>query len=130
PDPGTGLARSRSHPFCRAGTRACGNDRAPHDHQCGLYRLAEIAERALSKWRLHRVPRHRAARNVSSGRTHRLFNSRNLGLDLSFRDDLLLNEQVAYGTDPLLVIGGRVVLLLAVVLDHATHGIDFEGTLL
>src|SRR5262245_5868600 len=50
-------------------------------------------------------------------------------LHLLAGQDLLLDHEVAHGADPLLVVGGAIVLLLAVVLDDAAHAVDREGAL-
>ncbi|MEZ5855633.1 MAG: hypothetical protein R3D67_13150 [Hyphomicrobiaceae bacterium] len=51
-------------------------------------------------------------------------------VDLVGRQDFLLDQKIADGLDPFLVIGGVLVFLLGVVLDDAAHGVDLERGLL
>src|SRR5581483_6090395 len=116
-------ARPPPRPSCPADTRACGSGRAPAVRQ----RAPAHRERRRSRRRARVAsPRNCPLPRLATGL---LVPCPHLGhprLDLLARQHLLLDEKVADGADPFLVIGGAVVFLLTVVLDRAPVSIDRE----
>src|SRR5581483_10337200 len=125
-DCGTCRARRRSRRACRAGRRVCGSARAPPAGTRARRRRSRRPPTAPSCHApRHPVsPRHRLLPGLAAGLLVARAHLRHLGLDLLAGEHLLLDQQVADRADPLLVIGGAVVLLLPVALDHAPVGVD------
>src|SRR5262245_22249311 len=77
-----------------------------------------------------RIPRNRRRRDLAALLLQLAPDGSHFGFNLLARDDFLLDDEIADGADPFLVVGRRIVFLLAVVLDHAAHGVDLEGRFL